>query len=202
MMQKWFRRCFIVGFFAVLFLPSQNCFAQMQMQQRMQGSPEVRDFKERQQKKMQDYLAKFQEENNAFMSTLAGMQRDQKIIAVRDFIRNQYDKNSAFRKQMYEEQRAFIQKRLNANPNVQPFIEEKMLSRIDRDYQELKAFHAGKIAEDMEFLAGLLKDKSIDGQELNTKLQEFFQSQKADAQQFLQNQQRKYKSPQQTNMMR
>lgn len=198
-------RRFLINFtnfslFIMLCLCLTECTAQMQMQNNMQGSQEMQEFKSRQQQKMQEYMANFQEENNTFMMTLSSMQRDEKITAVRDFIRRQYDKNSAFRKQMYEEQRAFIQKRLNANPNIQQFMKDKMLSRIDQDYQELKAFHAGKINEDNEFLDSLLRDKSIDGQALNTKLQEFFQSQKTDAQEFLQRQQSKYKNQQRPSM--
>ncbi|MCM8774011.1 MAG: hypothetical protein NC820_04685 [Candidatus Omnitrophica bacterium] len=161
----------------------------------LQNSPETEAFKERQQKKMQDYLANFERENKEFVRTLEGMSRDKKILAVKDFISKQYDKNCAFRKKMYEEQRSFIKKQLNKNPNMPKMMKDRMLTRIDEDYQELKDFHAKKIKEDMEFLDNLLKDKSIDGEELNSKLQEFFKGQKLDAQNFLNRQQRRYQNP-------
>ncbi|MCM8780931.1 MAG: hypothetical protein NC908_03290 [Candidatus Omnitrophica bacterium] len=176
-------------------------FAQVTTNYRIQDSKEVQDFKAKQQQEMQNYLAQFEKENKEFVKTLAGMPRDKKILAVKDFILKQYNKNCLFRKKMYEEQRAFIQRQLNDNPNIQPFMKKRMLSRIDQDYQELKDFHAGKIKQDMEFLDWLLKDKSIDGQELDKKLQEFFKSQKADAQEFLSSQQQKYRFRQEDSFM-
>jgi hypothetical protein len=162
----------------------------------MQASQASQDFKAGQQQKAQQYMSGLEKENQEFMNTLWGLGREEKISAFRGFISKQYDKNCAFRKQMHEEQRAFFEKQLNANPNMQPFMKERMFSRMDQDYEEAKAFYAGKQEEDMAFLDGLLKDKSIDGQELNTKLQEFFKSQKAEGQKFAEDQQQKYNNRQ------
>ncbi|MCM8827099.1 MAG: hypothetical protein NC904_06240 [Candidatus Omnitrophica bacterium] len=183
----------LLGIFSLVLLWGDS-FAQTS-RMGLQNSPQTQEFKERQQKKMQDYLANFERENKEFVKTLEGMSREQKILAVKDFISKQYEKNCAFRKKMYEEQRSFIKKQLNKNPNMPKMMKERMLARIDEDYNELKDFHAKKIEEDMEFLDNLLKDSSIDGQELNNKLQEFFKGQKLDAQNFLNRQQRRYHNP-------
>ncbi len=162
-----------------------------------QQSPEVQAFKARQQQKMQQYLQQFDAQNKEFLNTLSGIfGRTEKIESLRSFIRKQYDQNSAFRKTMYEEQRAFVQGRLDANPDAQPMMKERMLSRIDEDYAQLKEFHAGKLREDMAFLDGLLRDQSLDGEALNKALSDFFKSQKTDAQEFLQGQQQKYRGQQ------
>jgi hypothetical protein len=191
----WFTVVFIGNIFFFLAIPKQ-CLGQAQGQYGMQGSQEAQDFKAQLQQKRQQFMSEFEKEKEEFTNTLWGLPRDKKILAEKGFLSKQYDKNCAFRKQVYEEQCAFLQEQLNANPNMQPFMKEKMLSRIGQDYEEAKAFYAAKQEEDMLFLDGLLKDKSIDGEELNTKLQEFFKSQEADSQKFLEGRQQKYNNRQ------
>ncbi len=175
--------------FMLMFL--SDCRAQGPEGYGMQSSGEAQNFKARQEEKMRQYLERFNQENQAFLPTLAPMGRNEKLKAVKTFISKQYRQNSDFRKKMYEEQRAFLQERFKANPHVQPAMKERMLSRINQSYADMKAFHEGKFREDTAFLDGLIKDISLDGQELNTALQEFFQSQKADARDFLESQQQK-----------
>ncbi len=160
----------------------------------MQGSQEMQNFKAQQQQKSQAYLAKYDQENKEFMNSIAGLQKNDKIQAFRDFLNGQYQKNCAFRKQMHDEMRAFLQKQMDKNPNMQQMMKDRMLSRIDGDYEEAKTFYAGKIAEDMAFLDQVQQDKSIDGQELNTKLKDFFTAQGQSGRAFAQEQQQKYQN--------
>ena len=169
---------------------------QYNTQYNKQWAQEMQNFKAQQEQKSKNYLAQYDKENGEFMSTVGMMQKEEKIMAFRNFLSGQYDKNCAFRKEMYDEYRAFLQKQLDRNPNMQPFMKEQMLSRIDQNYKEATEFYAGKIKEDMEFLDQMLKDKSIDGQELNTKLKEFFESQGAAGRAFAEGQQQQYRNRQ------
>jgi len=206
MRQKYIARCIIVCTINLLLyylaLPRQ-CLGQWQPQSQsssMQGSKEMQDFKARQQEKAKQYMSTLEKENQEFVNSLQGLGKEETISEYKDFISKQYDKNCAFRKQMNAEYRAFFEKQLNKNPNMQQSTKDRILSRIDQDYEEAKAFYAKKQEEDMEFLDGLLKDKSIDRQELNTKLQEFFKSQEAAGRDFAEKQKQKYRSQQYPTM--
>ncbi|MBN1914039.1 MAG: hypothetical protein JW788_06535 [Candidatus Omnitrophica bacterium] len=182
---------------AFLLIAPSCCFGQgMGQRGGMQGSAQMQEFKARQQKKSQDYLAKYDKENNEFMNSVGGLGKQEKIQAFRDFLSGQYEKNCAFRQEMHDDWRAFMQGQLDKNPNMQSYMKEQMLSRIDQDYEEARDFYAGKIEEDMQFLDQLSEDKSIDGQELNVRLKEFFQAQGASGREFAQGQQEKYRNRQ------
>lgn len=193
-----------VGVFLLsfVFAVSGECPAQMSGKYRTQGSAgtqwqaggAMQEFKAQQQQKMQQYLAQYEKENKEFMATIAGMPKEAMLASLKEHILKQYDKTTAFRDQAFKEWRVFIGNQLNANPNMQQAMKDQMLARMDQDYQEQKAFFAGKLEEDKAFLDELKRDVSIAGQALSAKLQEFFQSQNDDAKEFLKSQQQKYQT--------
>lgn len=185
-----------------LFVPL-CCFGQMMQnnnqygrQGSMQNSAEMQNFKAQQEQKQQAYLAQYDKANQDFISKAMAMPKEQKIQAFKDFFNEQYKKNCAFRKDMHDSWRAFMLKQLDKNPYIQQAMKDQMLARIDQDYADAQKFYATKISEDMQFLDELLQDKSIDGQELNKKLQEFFQSQGKSGREFAAGQQQKYRQGQ------
>ena len=106
---------FIAGYVLIIFslaMP-RHCAGQTAGQYNMQNSAEMQNFKAQQQQKSQAYLAKYDQENKEFMSTVMSMQREEKINAFKEFLSGQYEKNYAFRKQMHDEMRAFLQKQLD-----------------------------------------------------------------------------------------
>ena len=167
------------------------------MNQSGSGSPEMQQFKAQQQQKIQEYLDQLNRNGKIFMQSLAGKSKDQILEELKVFKTEQYYKNSAFRQQMHEEQKAFISKRFDENPNANTAMKDRMLNRIDQDFEDLKAFHAGKHEENMEFIDRLAADESMQGEKLMSTIQDFFKSQKADAKAFLQQQQSRYKRGQQ-----
>ncbi len=169
--------------------------ASFQKEAAVEGRDEtLEQFKLRQQKKSREYTEQLDRENEDFLKTLAGKSKEEKLEAIRIFKTGHYRKNCAFREKMYQERRARIEQQLGARPNMPLARKEQIFARIDRDYEELKAFHAQKQQENMSFIDALLKDSSIEGEKLAKAVQDFFKAQKADARKFLEDQQEKYQN--------
>jgi len=156
--------------------------------------PSSEQFKLEQQKKSREYTEQLDRENEAFLKTLAGKSKEEKLEAIRVFKNEHYRKNCAFREKMYQGRRAFIEELIAGRTNMPPERKKQMLANIDKDYEELKAFHVQKQQENMDFIDTLLKDHSIDAEKLTQAMQDFFKAQKADAQKFLEDQQEKYRN--------
>ncbi|MFZ2958212.1 MAG: hypothetical protein WA705_15090 [Candidatus Ozemobacteraceae bacterium] len=74
----------------------------------------------------------------------------------------------------------------SSGPGMSAGMKEQRLARINAEYEEMKSFFAGKHAENLAFLDKMAADQTMDGPALNQAIQAFFQSQKADAQQYMQ----------------
>jgi hypothetical protein len=151
------------------------------------------EFKLQQQKRSSEYLAGQDAETRTFMESLKGMGRDEKLLAVKDFKTKHYSENCEFREKMHAAQVDFVKARMELNPSLPQAMKDKKLALLEREYEEFKIFHAQKNKENMEFIDGLIADKSKDGQELDKLLQDFMKSQKSDAKQFLEKQNEKYR---------
>lgn len=147
------------------------------------GGARMQALMAEQKAKTDAYLAEQAKETETFMKTLAGKGRDEVIAGVRAFKTDHYEKNCAFRAERFAERRAFAESR-GAAAGRQAQVARR-IAQMDANFEKLKAFHAGKHAENMAFLDGLAADPSVAGEALAERLKEFFQSQKEDARAFL-----------------
>ena len=152
----------------------------------------LEEFKQRQQKRSAEYLAKQDSDSKAFMESSKGMGRAEKLLAIKEFKTKHYNENCEFREKMHGAQVEFVRTRMDANASMPQEMKDKKLAKLEKEYSEFKAFHVQKNKENMEFLDKLIADKSKDGAELDKILQDFMKSQKSDAKEFQQNQKDKY----------
>jgi len=152
----------------------------------------LEQFKQQQQKKSADYLAKQDADGKAFMESSKGMGREEKLLALKEFKTKHYNENCEFREKMHGAQVEFVKSRMDANTRLPQAMKDKKLAKLEEEYSEFKAFHVQKNKENMDFIDKLIADKSKDGVELDKVLQDFMKSQKSDAKEFQQNQKEKY----------
>lgn len=152
----------------------------------------LEEFKQQQQKKSSEYLAKQDSDSKVFMESIKGMGREEKLLAIKEFKTKHYNENCEFREKMHGAQVEFVRARMNANARMSQELKDKKLAKLEKEYSEFKAFHVQKNKENMEFIDKLIADKSKDGAELDKILQDFMKSQKSDAKEFQQNQKEKY----------
>jgi hypothetical protein len=166
----------------------------------MMKNPEFQNLMAEQKKKGQEFQAAEESEGKEFMQTLSGKSKPEIIEAIRTFKTQVYTKNCEFRETMYNERRAFVenfQPKGNAGGNntgsgnvgggkTGETMKAKMLERMAANNEEMKNFFKQKQDENMAFLDKMSADDSVQGEDLMKKLQEFFQSQKADAQSYMQ----------------
>lgn len=146
---------------------------------------ELQAFKEEMQKKSAAHMEKVNQEAQDFLKTLSGKSREEILDAVRDYKTDYYNKNCAFREEMQQERMGFFNKRFDANPNMSQEMKDRMVSRLQQQYEELQAFHVQKHAENLAYIDQIEADTSLQGQEMMQAIQEFFQSQKDDAREFM-----------------
>ncbi|HNY10053.1 MAG TPA: hypothetical protein PKK26_00550 [Candidatus Wallbacteria bacterium] len=147
--------------------------------------PAMKEFRQAQEKKTAEYLEKQDTAAQEFMKTLTGSARDEKLKAIKEFKTAHYNENCEFRDKMHAETLDFVKKRMEARKSMPEAMKNKMIARLESEYEEFKKFHEKKNAENMEFLDKLIADKTKDGTELETILKDFFKSQKDDAKEFL-----------------
>ncbi len=123
-------------------------------------------------------------EGKAFGATLAGMNKTAKIQALREFKTRQYEKNTAFRDEMFQERRAFLQSRTGGNPQASARL-QTVLATMEKGQQDMAVFFLTKHQENMAFLDAVAADATLDGPALDEKIQGFFQNQKAAAKTFI-----------------
>jgi len=152
-------------------------------------------FKQQQQKRSSEYLAKQDSDGKTFMESSKGMGREEKLLALKEFKTKHYNENCEFREKMHGAQVEFVKARMDANARMPQAMKDKKLAKLEEEYSEFKAFHVQKNKENMEFIDKLIADKSKDGAELDKILQDFMKSQKSDAKEFQQNQKEKYQKP-------
>jgi predicted secreted protein len=148
----------------------------------------LQEFKYAQHKKSKEYTERGDEETKAFLKSIAGKSKENMLSAIKEFKTGHYIQNCAFREKMYQDWRAFVERLLDSSPNTSPAMKERILAQVNQDYEELKAFHVQKQEENMAFIDKLKCDDSIKEEELTKALQDFFQSQKADAEKFIEQQ--------------
>ncbi|MDD3145779.1 MAG: hypothetical protein PHD82_00635 [Candidatus Riflebacteria bacterium] len=149
------------------------------------GGMQMGALRTAQQQKLQDFLAAEEAEGKEFMESMAGKPKSELITALKDFKTRQYEKNTAFRQQLQEERLATLEAGFAARPGANPAMKEHALSRFSENYEEIKAFFAGKHQENMDFLDRVNSDATLDGQALNSELQRFFQGQKESAKAYM-----------------
>ena len=134
-----------------------------------------------QQEKTQAFLAQEEADGKAFMASLAGKPKAEKLAAIRRFKTGQYERNCDFRDEMIQERRRGI---VAAQASRAPGGGSGagggawLLKRMEANYEEMKAFFAGKHAENLAFLDKVAADASLDGPALDQALTAFFQAQK------------------------
>lgn len=148
-------------------------------------SPAMQEFMSAQRQKSQVFQERENSDGKAFMATLAGTSKAEKIAAVRTFKTGQYEKNCAFRDQMTAEWEAFLARQGTSNNGAAQGRREMMKQRMADQNGKIKAFFAQKHAENMAFLGRMLADPSIDGTALDKEMAAFFQNQKASAKEYI-----------------
>jgi len=148
-------------------------------------SPAMQAFMAAQRQKSQAFQETENSDGKAFMATLAGKQKEEKITAVRTFKTEQYEKNCAFREQMTAEWETFLATQGSSNNGAAQGRREMMKQRMAEQNAKIKAFFAQKHAENMAFLDRMLADTSVDGAALDKEMSTFFQNQKAAAKEYM-----------------
>jgi hypothetical protein len=149
------------------------------------GNPIFQEFMTAQRQKGQAFQDAENQEGKAFLATQAGKPKVEKIAAIRVFKTEQYEKNCAFREKSSEEWDAFMTQAF-AQKGAQGGQQLAMMKqRREAQMVKTREFFAQKHAENMAFLDKALGDQALDGAELDKALGEFFQAQKASAEQFM-----------------
>lgn len=144
----------------------------------------IEEFKQSQQMKAHEFLEKEIQDGKDFSATMTGKKKEEKLQAVREFKTEQYEKNCAFREEMHNSQKSFMEAQFQGGSG-NSMMKQKMFARIDSDYEEMKVFFTQKHSENMNFIDNLLKNPTIDGAESDKTLSDFFQSQKDSAKEFM-----------------
>jgi hypothetical protein len=135
--------------------------------------------------KVRDFLDKELADAKALMASLAGKPKAEKLAAIKAFKIQQYEKNCAFREEQHKERLAQVEQRLQARQNANPQARQTRLASVEQNYTEAKAFFAQKHQENLAFLDKVAQDPTLDGPALDKTLEDFFQAQKAAAQEYM-----------------
>ncbi len=149
------------------------------------GNPAIREFMEKQKEKGKEFTEAENKEGKEFMETLAGKPKAEKIAAIRAFKTTQYEKNCAFREKLVAERDEFIAKTWAAGNAPPQKMQERLKSRFAEQNAKIKEFFEKKHQENMAFLDKVLADATLDGAALDKAMSEFFQAQKASAEEFM-----------------
>lgn len=116
--------------------------------------------------------------DEAFMATLTGKPRDEKLAAIRQNSIRQYEKNKTLREKNYQQSLTKYKANLQTGSMIRRGIIESRLAALDRNFNELQEFIAARHQETLAFIDKSKADPTLDGAALDQALREFFKSQR------------------------
>ena len=117
-------------------------------------------------------------DEETFMGTLAGKPRAEKLAAIRQYKIRQYERLKKMREEAHQTWQRKTEGNLQGRSGAARGIIENRLAIVDRNFNEMQEFIAGKHRENLTFIDKLQADPSLDGAALDKTVRDFFQAQK------------------------